>query len=83
MRNNLTKLSPEAKKEYLRTQHTENARKRYEKHRLEGYLRLVGAVLSLHTIENLSLEEIALKIAENGQFRVIYKENSPKNDKNT
>ena len=70
-------LSPVELKEHKKTLHTLNARKRREKDHVRAYLRLVEAILDLYTIENLSVSEIALKMAKNEQFRVFYKPKTP------
>lgn len=71
-------LSPAEMKEHKKVLHTQNARKRREKEHIRAYLRLTGAILDLHTIEGLSVEQIALKMANNEQFRVFYKPKTPK-----
>ena len=70
-------LSPAEMKEHKKALHTQNARKRREKEHIRAYLRLVETILELKTTENLSLEEIALKLAKNEQFRLIYTPKTP------
>lgn len=70
-------LTPAEMKEHKKALHTQNARIRREKERVRGYLRLVEAILTLERDENLSLEQIALKMANNEQFRLIYTPKTP------
>lgn len=70
-------LSSAEMREHRKVLHTQNARKRREKEHIRAYLRLVETILELKMEENLSLEEIALKMAKNEQFRLIYTPKTP------
>lgn len=70
-------LTPKERKAHQKALHTKNARIRRQKERLRGYLRLVEAILELERDESLSVEQIALKMLENEQFRVIYTPKTP------
>lgn len=67
---------------YNREKSTLWARQKAEKHRMEGYVRLVSKVLNYQTTYNLPIEKIAQKLAENDDFRVIWREKPQKIDKN-
>lgn len=71
-------LTESEMKEHRKALHTQNARKRREKDTVRAYLRLVETILDLKTTENLSIEQIALEMAKNEQFRLIYKPKTPK-----
>ena len=73
-------------KEHKKQLHTKYMQKQREKERLWAYKTLVKAVLGLAGIDNANPDEIALKMAENGQFRVYLNqkaEKRPKTPKNT
>lgn len=65
-------LTAEQLKEHKKKLHTLNARKRRKKEQVRVYKRLVGAVLELKVGKDLSIEQTALELAENGQFRLKY-----------
>lgn len=76
--NKISELTEQERKERLRMLHNEVERKRRRKQVVEAYKTLVEVVLDLSTIEHLSSDEIALKLADNGQFRIFIAQ-KPKN----
>lgn len=70
-------LSEKEMKEHKKVLHTKNARKRREKECIRAYLRLLETIFELQSVDNLSLEQIALELAKNGQFRLIYTPKTP------
>ena len=77
----LAELTEQERKERTRLLHAANVRKHREKETLWAYKMLVKAVLDLSTTDNLSVEEIALKIANNGQFRLFIAKKDKKSEK--
>lgn len=71
-------MSEKELKEHKKQLHTKNARKRREKERLWAYRRFVEAILDQLGIESAKTDEIALKMAKNGEFRLICSLKPPK-----